>query len=89
MENVTQQTRHKATKVGTVSSDAMNKTVVVKVDRFVQHPMYKKIIRRTKKFMAHDEANACRVGDQVRIMECRPLSKNKRWRVVEILRKAK
>lgn len=89
MDKVTQQARHKATRVGIISSDAMNKTVVVKVDRFVVHPVYKKIIRRTRKFMAHDEANNCRIGDQVRIMECRPLSKNKRWRVVEILRKAK
>jgi len=89
MENVIQNTRHKNTKIGVVKSDAMKKTVVISVDRFLLHPVYKKIIRRTNKFMAHDEANACKVGDHVRIMECRPLSKRKRWRVVEIIRKAK
>lgn len=80
---------HKSTRVGTVTSDAMDKTVVVGVDRFVLHPVYKKIIRRSRKFMAHDEANECKVGDRIRIMECRPLSRHKRWRVVEIIAKAK
>jgi small subunit ribosomal protein S17 len=70
---------------GTVVSDKMQKTVVVAVERLTRHPLYKKTIRRTKKYKAHDEENACRVGDRVRIVETRPLSKTKRWRVVEIL----
>ena len=89
MENDIQRLGHKNSKVGIVRSDAMEKTVVVTVDRVMVHPVYKKTIRRTKKFMAHDEANACKSGDRVRIMECRPLSRRKRWRVVEILEKAK
>ncbi len=67
---------------GTVISDAMDKTVVVRVDRRFQHPVYKKFIKRSKKFAAHDEANACKVGDAVRIRECRPKSKSKRWEVI-------
>ena len=67
---------------GTVISDAMDKTVVVRVDRRFQHPVYKKYIKRSKKFAAHDEANACKVGDAVRIRECRPKSKSKRWEVI-------
>jgi small subunit ribosomal protein S17 len=67
---------------GVVVSDAADKTVVVRVDRRVQHPMYKKYVVRSKKFMAHDEANRFKVGDVVRIRECRPLSKRKRWEVV-------
>ncbi len=67
---------------GTVISDAMDKTVVVRVDRRFQHPVYKKFIKRSKKFAAHDEANACKVGDAVRIRECRPRSKSKRWEVI-------
>ena len=78
----------KSTKVGRVVSDAMDKSVVVAVDRLVEHPMYKKTIRRTSKFMAHDAENECRVGDQVEIEECRPLSRHKRWLVKEILKKA-
>ena len=70
-------------------SDKMDKTVVVAVEDRVKHPMYGKVIRRTKKFKAHDEANACGVGDRVLLMETRPLSATKRWRVVEILEKAK
>lgn len=66
----------------------MDKTVVVAVDRFVRHPLYKKIVRRTSKFMAHDEKNQCRVGDRVRIVETRPLSRHKRWRVIEVLARA-
>ncbi|EKP94857.1 MULTISPECIES: 30S ribosomal protein S17 [Thermaerobacter] len=73
------------TRVGVVVSDKMDKTVVVAVESLVPHPLYGKRIRRTKKFMAHDENNECRVGDKVRIMETRPLSRHKRWRVVEIL----
>ena len=77
------------TRVGTVVSDKMHKTIVVAVKDSVQHPLYKKILKRTVKFKAHDEKNECRVGDRVRIMETRPLSKDKRWRLVEIVEKAK
>lgn len=76
------------TRIGTVVSDKMDKTVVVAVERTVTHPLYKRSMRRTKKFKAHDEENSCRAGDVVRIMETRPLSKEKRWRVVEIIRRA-
>lgn len=75
--------------VGVVVSDKMDKTVVVAVDRLVRHPLYKKVVRRTSKFYAHDEFNECRVGDIVEIMETRPLSKLKRWRVVKIVQRAK
>lgn len=75
------------TQVGVVVSAAMKKTVTVAVDRLVQHPKYKKIVRRTSRFLAHDAEESCRVGDRVRIMETRPLSARKRWRVVEILEK--
>ena len=74
---------------GLVVSDKMNKTVVVAVEDRVQHPLYKKTLRRTNKLKAHDEQNACGVGDRVLLMETRPLSASKRWRVVEILEKAK
>ena len=77
------------TRIGTVVSDKMDKTVVVAVRDSVRHPLYKKIIRRTVKFKAHDDANECREGDRVMIMETRPLSKDKRWRVVSIVEKAK
>jgi small subunit ribosomal protein S17 len=75
--------------VGKVVSDKMDKTVVVAVERLVRHPLYKKVLKKTTKFKAHDEKNKCRVGDKVEIMETRPLSKEKRWRVVNILEKAK
>ena len=68
---------------GVVISDKMDKTIVVKVERRVQHPIYKKFIRRSKKYAAHDEANLCKIGDKVRIEECRPISKRKTWTVVE------
>ena len=74
---------------GLVVSDKMDKTVVVAVEDRVKHPLYGKIIRRTTKYKAHDEANTCGVGDRVRLMETRPMSATKRWRVVEILEKAK
>ncbi|MDR2654990.1 MAG: 30S ribosomal protein S17 [Oscillospiraceae bacterium] len=77
------------TRVGTVVSDKMDKTVVVAIVDSVRHPLYKKILKRTIKLKAHDEQNACAVGDKVKIMETRPLSKDKRWRIVEILEKAK
>ena len=67
---------------GTVISAAMDKTIVVRVDRRFQHPVYKKYIKRSKKFAAHDEADACKVGDAVRIRECRPKSKSKHWEVI-------
>lgn len=77
------------TRVGTVVSDKMDKTVVVAIADNVRHPLYKKIIKRTIKLKAHDEMNQCRIGDRVLVMETRPLSKDKRWRVVEIVEKAK
>ena len=73
------------TRVGVVTSDKMEKTVVVSVETLVEHPLYKKRIKQTTKFKAHDEQNQCKIGDKVRIMETRPLSKDKRWRVVEIV----
>ena len=76
-------------RVGMVVSDKMDKTVVIAIEDNVKHPVYGKIIKRTLKVHAHDEANACGIGDKVRIMETRPLSKTKRWRVVEIIEKAK
>jgi len=76
-------------RVGSVVSDKMDKTIVVKVEDFIRHPLYGKRVKRTKKFKAHDENNACGMGDKVRIMETRPLSKDKRWRLVEIVEKAK
>jgi small subunit ribosomal protein S17 len=76
-------------RVGTVASDKMDKTITVRIETVIQHPLYKKVIRRSKKYMAHDENNECRQGDVVKIMETRPLSKNKGWRVVEILERAK
>ena len=77
------------TEVGKVVSDKMDKTIVVAIEDSVKHPLYKKVIKRTVKLKAHDENNECRVGDRVRVMETRPLSKDKRWRVVEIVEKAK
>ena len=77
------------TKVGMVVSDKMDKTIVVAIEDRVQHPLYKKILKRTYKLKAHDENNECGVGDKVRVMEARPLSKDKRWRLVEIVEKAK
>jgi small subunit ribosomal protein S17 len=77
------------TRVGMVVSDKMAKTVVVSIERRVQHPVYGKMVRRTKKLKAHDEQNQAKTGDTVRIMETRPLSKDKRWRVVEIIERAR
>jgi len=76
-------------RIGRVVSDKMDKTVVVAIEDSVKHPLYKKIVKRTVKFKAHDEGNECSVGDRVQIMETRPLSSTKRWRVVKILEKAK
>ena len=75
-------------RTGRVVSDRMNKTIVVMAERLVQHPLYKKYIRRRSKFHVHDEKNICRVGDTVRVIETRPLSKLKRWRVLEIVSRA-
>ena len=77
------------TRVGKVVSDKMDKTIVVAVVDNVKHPLYKKIVKRTYKLKAHDENNECRIGDRIRIMETRPISKQKRWRLVEIVEKAK
>ena len=77
------------TRVGVVSSDKMDKTVVVTIKDKVRHPLYNKIIDHTEKYKTHDEKNECGVGDKVMIMECRPMSKDKNWRVVEIIEKAK
>ena len=76
------------TKVGVVTSNKMQKTVVITVERQIIHPLYKRVVRRSKNFLAHDEKGECRVGDRVRIEETRPLSSRKRWRVVEVLSKA-
>ena len=77
------------TRVGLVTSDKMDKTIVVSVTDNVEHPLYNKIVKRTYKLKAHDENNECRIGDRVKVMETRPLSKDKRWRLVEIVEKAK
>ncbi|HBG14163.1 MAG TPA: 30S ribosomal protein S17 [Synergistaceae bacterium] len=76
------------TRVGTVVSDRMAKTVVIKVDRMAKHSLYGKPVLRSKKFMAHDEEETCRIGDKIRIEETRPLSRRKRWKVVEIIERA-
>ena len=77
------------TRVGKVVSDKMDKTIVVAIVDNVKHPLYNKIIKRTYKLKAHDEENTCKIGDRVRVMETRPLSKDKRWRLVEIVEKAR
>ena len=79
---------NKMIRSGVVVSNKADKTVVVKVERKFQHPLYNRTVKQTKKFMAHDEANACHIGDVVKIVESRPLSKRKRWTVVEIIQKA-
>lgn len=76
-------------RVGTVTSDKMEKTITVSVETVKQHPLYKKTIKTSKKYKVHDENNEAKIGDVVRIMETRPLSKDKRWRLIEIIRKAK
>lgn len=77
------------TRVGKVVSDKMDKTIVVAIEDNVKHPLYKKIVKRTYKLKAHDENNECNIGDRVKVMETRPLSKDKRWRLVEVIEKAK
>jgi len=81
--------KNRKQRTGVVFSDRMDKSITVLVERKLKHPLYGKFVKFNKKFMAHDEANECKVGDKVRIMETRPLSKKKRWRLVEILEKAK
>ncbi|MFQ5446182.1 MAG: 30S ribosomal protein S17 [Saprospiraceae bacterium] len=81
--------KSRKSRVGVVVSNKMEKTINVSVERRLRHPIYGKLVRKTKKFMAHDENNDCNIGDTVRIMETRPLSKNKRWRMVEIIERAK
>ncbi|HEX6969242.1 MAG TPA: 30S ribosomal protein S17 [Micromonosporaceae bacterium] len=88
-ENKTQARGQRKVREGVVVSDKMDKTVVVMVEDRVKHPLYGKVMRRTSKLKAHDEQNACGIGDRVLLMETRPLSATKRWRVVEILEKAK
>ena len=80
---------YRKTRVGVVVSDKMDKTIVVAIKTKVRHPLYGKMVNRTRKFKAHDEKNECGIGDTVKIMETRPLSKDKRWRLVEIVEKAK
>lgn len=79
---------HKKKLLGTVVSDKMEKTIVVSVETKIKHPIYKKYIRRSKKFKAHDEQNKCKLGDYVEITECRPLSKDKRWRLTKIVKES-
>ncbi len=79
---------HRKIRVGTVVSDKMDKTIIVKVERMAEHPLYGKRIKRAKKYAAHDVNNECKIGDQVRIGETRPLSKTKRWELLEIVRRA-
>ena len=80
---------YRKTRIGVVTSDKMDKTVVVAVVNNVKHPLYGKIVKRTYKLKAHDEANECAIGDKVKVMETRPLSKEKRWRLVQVIEKAK
>lgn len=87
MEQLTRNARKE--RIGVVTSDKMEKTIVVSIKRQVKHPLYGKFIKKTSKFMAHDEQNDARNGDTVRIMETRPLSKNKRWRLAEVIERAK
>ena len=75
-------------RVGSVVSDKMDKTVVIRVDRLVRHPVFKRIVRKTKKYKVHDEKNECGVGDSIKVIETRPLSKEKRWCLLEIIKKA-
>ncbi len=84
-----QDRNRRKTRVGLVVSDKMDKTIVVAVEDFVRHSLYGKAVKRTKKFKAHDENNECNIGDKVRIMETRPLSKDKRWRLVTVIEKVK
>mgnify|MGYP000995006704 CR=1 FL=1 len=86
---MTTERKLRKTRIGVVSSNKMDKTITVKVERKVKHPIYGKFLKKTTKFLAHDENNECSIGDTVRIAETRPLSKNKCWRLVEVLEKVK
>ena len=86
---MTQERNERKVRVGKVSSNKMDKTIVVAVERMVSHGLYQKAMKQTTKFKAHDEHNECSIGDTVKIMETRPLSKDKRWRLVEVIEKAK
>ena len=86
---MTENRAFRKTRIGQVVSDKMDKTIVVAIEDSVRHPLYKKTMKRTYKLKAHDENNECGIGDTVRVMETRPLSKDKRWRLVEIIEKAK
>ena len=89
MSNTTVERKRRKSRIGVVSSDKMTKTITVSVERKIKHPIYGKFLKKTTKFHAHDENNSAGIGDIVRIMETRPLSKSKRWRLVEIIEKAK
>ena len=85
----TEERNLRKTRIGKVVSDKMDKTIVVAIEDSVKHPLYNKVVKRTYKLKAHDENNECGIGDRVKVMETRPLSKDKRWRLVEIIEKAK
>jgi len=85
---LSEERNYRKTRIGKVVSNKMDKTIVIAIEDSVKHPLYKKVIKRTSKLKAHDEKNECGIGDKVKIMETRPLSKDKRWRLVEILEKA-
>jgi small subunit ribosomal protein S17 len=88
-ENIdTKKRGHRKERVGTVVSDCQEKTIIVQVERRIAHPLYKKVVKTSKKYVAHDLTNDAKVGDKVRIIETRPLSKTKRWRLLEIIKKA-
>ena len=89
MEEQVQKEVAKRSFVGIVTSDKMDKTIVVAIEDHVKHPLYKKIVKKTYKLKAHDENNECNIGDKVKVMETRPLSKDKRWRLVEVMEKVK
>lgn len=86
---MTEERKQRKQRVGVVTSNKMTKTITVSVERRLRHPIYGKFVKKTNKFMAHDESSECQIGDLVKIMETRPLSKRKRWRLVEVLEKAK
>jgi len=86
---MTEERNLRKTRTGIVKSNKMDKSIVVTVQRRVRHPLYGKFVKKTSNYMTHDEDNSCNIGDKVRIMETRPLSKNKRWRLVEVIEKAK
>ena len=83
-----QRTSRRKIRIGEVTSNKNNQTIIVKIERMVEHPLYRKRIRKTTKIVAHDPQNTCQIGDKVKVMETRPLSKTKRWRLVDILHKA-